>query len=181
MTKKKYNPKDAFNDKSLPKKTNTLDADKEEELERSAAPLIRSAIDKLYRTSPELFRDTIRIHPAFNKSEIARRYYKKATGEALTNQEAVNRWRNIRNPDKKILAQVVEEVTQEQKTLITKNNMETIRITTGTYNTSDFRVVKEYKSRGAAQKFMNQMGCRSEIFNGLQFSKAGTNYTVSIG
>ena len=42
------------------------------------------------------------------------------------------------------------------KSLIIKN-ME-IKITTGTYNTSDYRVVKEYKSEKAALKFLKTIG-----------------------
>lgn len=53
------------------------------------------------------------IHSAYVKSEIARRYYAKATGEALTRQEAVNRWRKLRNPDKKILQKVIKEIAKE--------------------------------------------------------------------
>lgn len=56
-----------------------------------------------------------------------------------------------------------------------------IRITAGTYNTSDFRVVREYKSVKAAQKFVSQLGYKGEIFSGLNFSNAGINYNVSFG
>lgn len=52
------------------------------------------------------------IHPAYNKSEIARRYYEKTTGEALTRQEAANRWRKTK-PDKKILREVMKEIAGE--------------------------------------------------------------------
>jgi hypothetical protein len=55
------------------------------------------------------------IHPAFIKSEIALRYYKKATGEALTRQAAVNRWRKLRNVDKKILRRVIDDIYLEQE------------------------------------------------------------------
>lgn len=42
-------------------------------------------------------------------------YYKELTGEDITNQEAVNRWRMLRNPDKDILKKVFSEVYKEQK------------------------------------------------------------------
>lgn len=52
------------------------------------------------------------ILKAYNKSEIARLYFKKK-GECLTNQLAANRWRMI-TPDKSILKQVFKEVHQKQ-------------------------------------------------------------------
>lgn len=55
------------------------------------------------------------IHKAFNKSEIARRYYEKATGEKLNNQEAVNRLRKLKNIDRKLLREVFNDVLNEQK------------------------------------------------------------------
>lgn len=55
-----------------------------------------------------------------------------------------------------------------------------IKITTGTYNTSDYRVVKPYRSLKAAQNFVSSLGCKVDIYNGLQFSSAGKNYKVSI-
>lgn len=55
------------------------------------------------------------IHPAYNKSEIARRYYEKATGEKLTNQEAINRLRKLRNVDKVLLRKVFDDVNSEAK------------------------------------------------------------------
>jgi hypothetical protein len=58
--------------------------------------------------------------------------------------------------------------------------MKNYSITTGTYNTSDYRVVKEYKSLKCAQKFVSSLGYKAEIHNGLQFSSAGINYKVSI-
>lgn len=54
------------------------------------------------------------IHSAFIKSEIARRYY-AAAGEELSRQEAANRWRMLRNPNRKLLQKVIDEVTREQK------------------------------------------------------------------
>lgn len=52
------------------------------------------------------------IHPAYNTSEIARRYYLKSTGELLTRQEAANRWRKT-NVDKKILREILKEIALE--------------------------------------------------------------------
>lgn len=54
------------------------------------------------------------INEAYNKSEIARRYF-KLKGEELTRQEANNRWKMVRNPDKDILKKVFSEVYKEQK------------------------------------------------------------------
>lgn len=56
-----------------------------------------------------------------------------------------------------------------------------ILITTGTYNTSDYRVVKNYKTLKAAQKFAESKGYKGEIFNRLTFTQAGTQYKVLIG
>lgn len=53
------------------------------------------------------------IHSAFIKSEIAKRYYKLATGEDISRDDAFNRWRMLRHPDKKILRQVIKEVAKE--------------------------------------------------------------------
>lgn len=58
------------------------------------------------------------IHEAYSKSEIARRYYKEYTGEELTNQEAANRWRMLRNPDVKILKKVNDQIHKEQKKML---------------------------------------------------------------
>jgi hypothetical protein len=55
-----------------------------------------------------------------------------------------------------------------------------IKITTGTYNTSDYRVVKSYKSLKSAQKFVSSLGYKSEIESGLKFSSAGIKYKVDI-
>lgn len=59
------------------------------------------------------------IHEAYKISVVARRYYREATGEQLTNQEAVNRWRMLRNPDMKILKMVNDMIHKEQKKLLT--------------------------------------------------------------
>lgn len=56
-----------------------------------------------------------------------------------------------------------------------------ILITTGTYNCKDYRVVKNYKTLKAAQRFAASKGYTGEIFNRLTFSSAGTTYKVNIG
>lgn len=58
------------------------------------------------------------IHEAFSKSEIAKRYYALKTGEKLTNKEAANRWRMLRNPDMDALQKVIDGVIKEQKKLL---------------------------------------------------------------
>lgn len=58
------------------------------------------------------------IHEAFSKSEIAKRYYALKTGEKLTNQEAANRWRMLKNPDPLILTKVFNAVNKEQARLL---------------------------------------------------------------
>lgn len=55
------------------------------------------------------------IHSAYKKSEIARRYYALATGEAITLQEASNRWRMLRHPDKDIIKKVLKTIEREQR------------------------------------------------------------------
>lgn len=57
------------------------------------------------------------IHKAFNKSEIARRYF-ELKGEKLSNSEAANRFRSVRNPDVNLIARIVAEVYAEQKDLL---------------------------------------------------------------
>ena len=58
------------------------------------------------------------IHPAFYKSEIARRYYLAKTGEDLPLKVAMNRWRMTTNIDKKILSKVINRVLKEQERLL---------------------------------------------------------------
>lgn len=57
------------------------------------------------------------IHEAFTQSEIARRYYLEK-GERLSRQEAANRWRMLRKPDKDVLKKVIGDVVREQKKLL---------------------------------------------------------------
>jgi hypothetical protein len=45
--KKPYNPKSAFDDRSLPGNPNPLTAEKEENLVKKAEPLIKASLDKL--------------------------------------------------------------------------------------------------------------------------------------
>lgn len=54
------------------------------------------------------------ILKAYKKSEIARLYYNEL-GEKITNQDAVNRWRMLRNPDKKVLEKIFTSIYKEQK------------------------------------------------------------------
>lgn len=58
-------------------------------------------------------------------------------------------------------------------------NME-IKITTGTYNTSDYRVVKEYKSEKAALKFLKNIGYAYDELSNDTWNFNGTKYKLSI-
>jgi len=58
-------------------------------------------------------------------------------------------------------------------------NME-IKITTGTYNTSDYRVVKEYKSEKAALKFLKTIGYVYDELSNDTWNFYGTKYKLSI-
>lgn len=60
------------------------------------------------------------IHEAFNKSEVVKRYYLLKTGEEIDGQTAVNRWRMLRQPDKKVLNKVIADIAKEQKNIIKK-------------------------------------------------------------
>jgi hypothetical protein len=75
---------------------------------------------KFNRTRPfgALELKTNMIIDAYNTSEIARRYYLLKTGESLSREQARNRWKMTRNPDKKILNKVFTEVLKEQKAMI---------------------------------------------------------------
>jgi hypothetical protein len=55
-----------------------------------------------------------------------------------------------------------------------------IIIFNGTYNTSDYKVLKNYKSIKAAQNYLTKMGCKCEIYNGLQYTLQGKTFNVSI-
>lgn len=55
-----------------------------------------------------------------------------------------------------------------------------IHITTGTYNTSDYRVVKEYKSKKWALKFLKTIGYPYNDLNNDTWNYSGQKYTLSI-
>ncbi len=55
-----------------------------------------------------------------------------------------------------------------------------IKITTGTYNTSDYRVVKEYKSEKAAFKFLKTIGYAYDKLSNDTWNHFGTKYKLSI-
>lgn len=54
------------------------------------------------------------IHKAFNKAEIAERYYKKL-GKFSTRAQAVKNFNLLRHPDKGVLLAIFKEVMAEQK------------------------------------------------------------------
>ena len=55
-----------------------------------------------------------------------------------------------------------------------------IKIATGTYNTSDYRVVKEYKSEKAALKFLKTIGYAYDELSNDIWNFYGTKYKLSI-
>lgn len=55
-----------------------------------------------------------------------------------------------------------------------------IKITTGTYNTSDYRVVKEYKSEKTALKFLKTIGYTYDELSNDTWNHNGVKYRVSI-
>jgi hypothetical protein len=57
------------------------------------------------------------IHPAYNRSEIARRYFEEK-GETLSKDDAYNRFRMIRLFDKKILKKIFSDIQKEQKDIL---------------------------------------------------------------
>jgi hypothetical protein len=56
----------------------------------------------------------------------------------------------------------------------------TIKITTGTYNTSDYRIVKKYKNGKAALKFANSIGFKGDQVYNNSWSSSGITYNMSI-
>ena len=62
---------------------------------------------------------------------------------------------------------------------LNKKKME-IKITTGTYNTYDYRVVKEYKSEKAALKFLKTIGYAYDELSNDTWNYFGTKYKLSI-
>ena len=55
-----------------------------------------------------------------------------------------------------------------------------IKITTGTYNTSDYSVVKEYKSEKAALKFLKTIGYAYDELRNDTWNYFSTKYKLSI-
>lgn len=55
-----------------------------------------------------------------------------------------------------------------------------IKITTGTYNTSDYRVVKEYRSEKAALKFLKSIGYAYDEVSSDSWNFHGKKYTVRV-
>jgi hypothetical protein len=55
-----------------------------------------------------------------------------------------------------------------------------IEITTGTYNTSNYRIVKKYKSEKLALKFLKTIGYVYDELSNDNWSFRGTNYTLKI-
>jgi hypothetical protein len=55
-----------------------------------------------------------------------------------------------------------------------------IKITTGTYNTSDYRVVREYKSEKVALKFLKTIGYAYDELSNDTWNHFGTKYKLSI-
>lgn len=53
--RKTYDPKSAFEDRSLPEKSNPLTAEQEDDLTKKAVPLIKASVEKLRKERPELF------------------------------------------------------------------------------------------------------------------------------
>ena len=55
-----------------------------------------------------------------------------------------------------------------------------IKITTGTYNTSDYRVVKKYKSEKAALKFLKTIRYAYDELRNDSWTFHGKKYKLSI-
>jgi len=58
--------------------------------------------------------------------------------------------------------------------------MKTIKITQGTYNTSDYKVLKEFKYEKSALKFLKTIGYAYSELGNDSWSNNGTNYRVSL-
>ena len=57
------------------------------------------------------------LHPAYNKTEIAERYYKRL-GTFTTREQAKKNFHALKHPDKFIIYEVLHEIHEEQiKTL----------------------------------------------------------------
>ena len=55
-----------------------------------------------------------------------------------------------------------------------------IKITTGTYNTSDYRVVKQYKNKNSALKFLKTIGYFYDELSNDNWNFMGTKFAISI-
>jgi len=55
-----------------------------------------------------------------------------------------------------------------------------IKITTGTYNTSDYRIVKQYKNEKSALKFLKNIGYAYDDVTNETWSYSGKQYKLSI-
>lgn len=55
-----------------------------------------------------------------------------------------------------------------------------IKITTGTYNTSDYRVVKEFKSEKTALKFLKTIGYSYDELSNNTWNNYSNKYNLSI-
>ena len=55
-----------------------------------------------------------------------------------------------------------------------------IKITTGTYNTSNYRIVKQYKNEKSALKFLKTIGYTYDQVSNETWSYAGKQYKLSI-
>jgi hypothetical protein len=58
----KYNPKSAFDDRSLPATPNRLTVEQEEALEKKILPELKRLIDELKKTDPDLFKGSKALH-----------------------------------------------------------------------------------------------------------------------
>lgn len=55
-----------------------------------------------------------------------------------------------------------------------------IKITKGTYNTSNYRVIKEYKSKKFALKFLKSIGYHYDYLSNDAWTCCGVKYKLSI-
>ena len=55
-----------------------------------------------------------------------------------------------------------------------------IKITTGNYNTSDYRIVKQYKNEKSALKFLKTIGYTYDEVSNETWSYSGKKYKLSI-
>ena len=55
-----------------------------------------------------------------------------------------------------------------------------IKITTGTYNTSDYRIVKQYKNEKSALKFLKTIGYAYDNVSNETWSCSGKQYKLYI-